>query len=132
MNKKQTILDTALKLYVKNGYLNTPVRDIIDGSGHGTSTFYRYFKNKEDVLRALLEEFLNDILQAVDNYYESEVDLNQIEKDLRKAELHENYDGELASSQVIADFFKKLGFFVTLLSSKFLSQGTLDIYTETP
>lgn len=77
MNKKQTIQQTALKLFVKNGYLNTPVRDIIDGSGHGTSTFYRHFKNKEDVLRSLLEGFLNEILVSIENYYESEKDLQK-------------------------------------------------------
>lgn len=77
MNKKQTIQNVGLKLFVKNGYLNTPVRDIIDGSGHGTSTFYRHFKNKEDVLRSLLEEFLNEILVSIDEYYESEKDLQK-------------------------------------------------------
>lgn len=77
MNKRQQIQDTALKLFVKNGYINTPVRDIIDGSGHGTSTFYRHFKNKEDVLRSLLEEFLNEIILSIENYYESEIDLKK-------------------------------------------------------
>lgn len=77
MNKKRTIQQIALKLFVANGYLNTPVRDIIDGSGHGTSTFYKHFKNKEDVLRSLLEEFLKEILSAIENYYESEKDLQK-------------------------------------------------------
>lgn len=45
-----------------------------------------------------------------DNYYEAEVDLNKLEESIRKSELYDNYDGELASSQVIADFFKNLGF----------------------
>ena len=45
-----------------------------------------------------------------DNYYETEVDLNRLEESIRKSELYDNYNGELASSQVIADFFKNLGF----------------------
>lgn len=61
-----------------------------------------------------------------DNYYEAEVDLNKLEQDLRNAELYDNYDGELASSQVIADFFKKLGFdgiILTDVAQRFKNMG---------
>lgn len=74
MDKKQIIQQTALKVFVRKGFINTPVRDIIDESGLGTSTFYRHFKNKEDVLRSLLNEFLNEILLSIDNYYKTEKD----------------------------------------------------------
>lgn len=77
MNKKQVIQQVALNLFVKNGYLNTPVRDIIDESGHGTSTFYRYFKNKEDVLKSLLKGFLDEILLSIDSYYKTEEDFKK-------------------------------------------------------
>lgn len=42
--------------------------------------------------------------------YEDVVDLNSIEKVIRNAGLYENNNNEMASSQVIADFFEKLGF----------------------
>lgn len=43
--------------------------------------------------------------------YESEVNLTDIEQKIRnEAELYDNYDGELASSQVVADFFENLGY----------------------
>jgi hypothetical protein len=61
-----------------------------------------------------------------DNLYESEIDLNKLEKDLREAELYENEEGELASSQVIADFFKNLGFdgiILTDVSNRFPNMG---------
>lgn len=64
-----------------------------------------------------------------DNYYDSEVDLDKLEQDLRKAELYDNYDGELASSQVIADFFKKLGFdgiILTDVAQRFRNMGLSD------
>lgn len=54
-----------------------------------------------------------------DNYYEAEVDLNKLEESIRKSELYDNYDGELASSQVIADFFKNLGFDGIILTDVF-------------
>jgi|694.fasta_scaffold00239_57 hypothetical protein len=61
-----------------------------------------------------------------DNYYETEVDLDNIEKSLRKAELYENDNGEMASSQVIADLFKNLGFdgiILTDVSERFKNMG---------
>lgn len=62
----------------------------------------------------------------VDNYYETEVDLDKIEKALRKAELYENDNNEIAGSQVIADLFKNLGFdgiILTDVSERFKNMG---------
>ncbi|WP_435050871.1 TetR/AcrR family transcriptional regulator [Desulfoscipio gibsoniae] len=73
--KRQKILECSLVLFAEKGYLNTPVRDIIDSSGFGTSTFYKYFKNKEDVLKTLLTEFLEQIITNVKDYYKKEEDL---------------------------------------------------------
>ncbi|MDH7497492.1 MAG: TetR/AcrR family transcriptional regulator, partial [Syntrophomonadaceae bacterium] len=70
-----------LELFSRQGYLQTPVRDIIDCSGFGTSTFYRFFANKEAVLAALLQDFLDSIMEAVRRYYtvEPRLDVRFIE-----------------------------------------------------
>lgn len=73
--KRRRILECSLALFTEKGYLNTPVRDIIDRSGFGTSTFYRYFSNKEDVLKTLLAEFLEQIIANVNGYYTTEKSL---------------------------------------------------------
>lgn len=73
--KRQKILDCSLALFAEKGYINTPVRDIIDSSGFGTSTFYKYFENKEDVLKTLLADFLEQIITGIKNYYKQEEDL---------------------------------------------------------
>lgn len=54
------------------------------------------------------ENIALDILS--ENYYETEVDLNDLEKTIRSSNIYENEDGEIASSQVISDFFRNLGF----------------------
>lgn len=73
--KKEKILECALDLFVEKGYVNTPVRDIIDRSGYGTGTFYKYFNNKEELLKTLLTDFLEQIIDSVNNYFKKEDDL---------------------------------------------------------
>lgn len=61
-----------------------------------------------------------------ENYYETQVDLDSIEKSLRKAELYDNENGEIAGSQVIADLFYNLGFdgiILTDVSERFKNMG---------
>ena len=74
-DKRQKILACALSLFAQKGYLNTPVREIIDRSGFGTSTFYRHFSNKEDVLKTLLSDFLEQIINRVNEYFAQESNL---------------------------------------------------------
>jgi len=73
--KRDKILECALDLFVEKGYVNTPVRDIIDMSGYGTGTFYKYFNNKEDLLKTLLTDFLEQIIDSVNNYFKEEDNL---------------------------------------------------------
>jgi len=75
-DKRKIILACALSLFAEKGYLNTPVREIIDRSGFGTSTFYRHFSNKEDVLKTLLSDFLEQIINRVNEYFSQESDLH--------------------------------------------------------
>jgi len=97
---------------------------------------YRAIENSGDgnaVVRALESALSNngyESSQAVDilgdNYYETEIDLNQLEDSIRRGELYENLDGEFASSQVISDFFKNLGFdgiIITNVSERFRNMG---------
>lgn len=73
--KRRKILECALELFAEQGYDNTPVKDIIDKSGFGTGTFYKYFNNREDVLQTLLSEFLDQIIDCVNEYFAREKDL---------------------------------------------------------
>lgn len=74
-DKKEIILSCALTLFARKGYLRTTVREIIDSSGFGTSTFYRHFSNKEDVLKTLLYNFLEQIIDRVNEYFARENNL---------------------------------------------------------
>lgn len=73
--RRQKFLECAMDLFVERGYANTSVREIIVRSGFGTGTFYNYFIDKEDILKALLEEFANQIISSINSYYSTEEDL---------------------------------------------------------
>jgi AcrR family transcriptional regulator len=75
--RRQRLLECALDLFIEKGYFDTPVRDIILKSGFGTGTFYNYFLDKEDILKALLEEFADQIISNINSYYTTEKDLHR-------------------------------------------------------
>ena len=73
--RRQKLLESAVKLFIEKGYFNTSIRDIIVLSEIGTGTFYNYFIDKEDVLKALLEEFADKIISSIKDYYQQETDI---------------------------------------------------------
>ncbi|NLB51933.1 MAG: TetR/AcrR family transcriptional regulator [Syntrophomonadaceae bacterium] len=72
--RRKKILKCSLDLFVEQGYFSTSIRDIIVRSGIGTGTFYNYFVDKEDILKALLEDFADQIISSISEYYTEEKD----------------------------------------------------------
>lgn len=52
---RQTIVDTASRLFYKQGYGNTGINQIIEESGVVKSSLYTSFRSKEEILMAYLE-----------------------------------------------------------------------------
>lgn len=55
------LLTAAAELFGTSGYYGTQVVDITERARTGIGTFYRYFTDKEDILRTLLEELFAPI-----------------------------------------------------------------------
>lgn len=47
----------ARRVLARDGYVNAKISDIAEESGRATGSFYKYFRNKEELLLALAEEF---------------------------------------------------------------------------
>ena len=60
------IIIASAKLFRKNGYLATSIRDIGDALGITSAALYYHFKNKEEVLLAIILRALKEIRQAVE------------------------------------------------------------------
>ncbi|MEQ8378602.1 TetR/AcrR family transcriptional regulator [Parvibaculum sp.] len=60
-NNREAILDAARTVFADLGYGATSVRDIIRKTGLASGTFYNYFKSKEEVFEALMDEGMRRI-----------------------------------------------------------------------
>lgn len=53
---REAILNAAREVFAELGYGETTVRDIIRKTGLASGTFYNYYKSKEEVFEALMDE----------------------------------------------------------------------------
>lgn len=63
-DRKNEILDVANELFTRKGFDGTTISDIIEKLGVARGTVYYHFKSKEDVMDALIERFIAQILAS--------------------------------------------------------------------
>jgi AcrR family transcriptional regulator len=59
---RAAIEQAARKLFAERGFHGTTLADITSAAGKSAAVFYRYFGDKEDLLAALAESFLHDVV----------------------------------------------------------------------
>jgi len=57
---RQEILDEARELFINEGYENFSMRKLAEKIDYSPTTIYLYFKNKDDLLFAICEEFFGN------------------------------------------------------------------------
>ena len=77
--RRTEIIDVAEELFLKNGYNETAVSDIVKKVGVSQGTFYYYFKSKEYILNAIIDRYTDDIKVGVEAIAAKD-DINAIEK----------------------------------------------------
>jgi AcrR family transcriptional regulator len=68
--RKRDIVDMASQLFLSRGYENTSVNMIVEQLGVAKGTFYHYFKSKEDILEAVLENYINQYVENINAFLE--------------------------------------------------------------
>ena len=70
LRQRQDMLSAALKLFSEKGYHNVSMHEIAERAEFAIGTIYKFFKNKEDLYKALLLEmsakFHNTLMQAIE------------------------------------------------------------------
>ncbi len=65
-NRKNEIIDVALKLFAQQGYHSTTLDEVAAKIGVTKATLYYYFRSKEEVLRAILNRSLNRMQKTLE------------------------------------------------------------------
>jgi TetR/AcrR family fatty acid metabolism transcriptional regulator len=65
-DKRQLILDSAIKVFADKGYQGTRISDIAREAEIAYGLVYHYFKNKEDILDAIFVERWGGFIEAVE------------------------------------------------------------------
>ena len=63
---RERLLDAGRSVFAEVGYAAATVDDIIDRASASRATFYRYFKSKEDLFRALSTSCFADLIAVVE------------------------------------------------------------------
>ncbi|GAS81702.1 TetR/AcrR family transcriptional regulator [Paenibacillus amylolyticus] len=78
-SRKQSLLETALALFLEHSYANTTIQMILDQSSVSKGTFYKFFSSKEDCLYSIIDQRMQkDVFirkELEQNHYTSDYDL---------------------------------------------------------
>jgi AcrR family transcriptional regulator len=64
--KRNLIMDTALKHFAREGYHATTINDIAKHAGISKGLMYNYFKSKETLLKAIIERSVMEVYKDFD------------------------------------------------------------------
>src|SRR5690554_6191558 len=64
--KRERILEGALRAFAKKGFYNTKVSEIASEAGVADGTIYLYFKNKDDLLISLFEDRMEWVIERLE------------------------------------------------------------------
>ncbi len=82
MENRDTLLSCALDLFASRGYDAVGVQEIVEAAGVTKPTLYHYFGSKQGLLRALLAQYHDELLaalqQAADYHGDLPLTLTQI------------------------------------------------------
>jgi AcrR family transcriptional regulator len=71
--KKKQIIATGKELFWKHGFKRVTIEEICTGANVSKMTYYKYFSNKMELVKAIMERLLNDTLSQYRAIMDSDV-----------------------------------------------------------
>lgn len=90
MTARDKIIQSAHDLFAKSGYENITIADIIKGASVSRGGFYHHFSSKEDILEAIIDDYLQELANAYKAILNRE-DINPKEALLEIFRAHHSY-----------------------------------------
>jgi TetR/AcrR family fatty acid metabolism transcriptional regulator len=79
--KRKKILDSATKVFARNGFANTKIQDVANECGIAHGTIYLYFKSKDELFMSIFQDNLSELISYINSEVEKE---ENAEKKFRK------------------------------------------------
>jgi AcrR family transcriptional regulator len=83
-SRRQQIMDTALELFADQGYANCSIAQLANHSGISKGLMYNYFKSKEALLVAIIEEGMSEIMDYFDPDHDGVLTAEELSGFVRK------------------------------------------------
>lgn len=96
----QQILETASGLYLKYGLKKVTMDDISKAIGKSRTTIYYYYKNREEVFQAVLENLIREVI--------TEIDLKMAEQSSFEGKIHAFCIAKVKTSEERSSFFRAI------------------------
>ncbi len=77
---KKQVLDTARRIFQRYGYAKTTMQDIARALNKSKSTLYYYFKSKEDIFAAIVDDVASDLQNELMRVIQSKADTKTLLK----------------------------------------------------
>lgn len=105
---KKLLIDVARELFASRGKKNITMNDIAEASNKGRRTLYTYFKNKDEVYEAVVENEVNIVIEALSKNAQRTVDPYEKLKSHIIIHLESIKKSVTRNGTLRADFFKDI------------------------
>jgi AcrR family transcriptional regulator len=141
--KRQLIMDTALRLFAEESYHQVSIHQIASSAGISKGLMYNYFKSKEDLLGHIITQSFNDAIEFFDPNHDGVLEqhelLNFIDRSFdmvyANREFWKLFFSLFLQPKVLELLFTKyeelFGPFYTMLTNYFAAKGCKNPYAET-
>jgi len=105
---KDLLIDVARRLFAKSGIEETTMNDIAVASGKGRRTLYTYFKNKEEVLYAVIEKEMDRMSNRLKKVASKDLEPEEKLVQLIYTHLSLIKDAVVRNGNLRAEFFRNI------------------------